>query len=132
MHYPHFEELNTTPAFLTLGVSAMRALRTYGWLQEQKAPPNVPSACLEKRKHVKTRTDAPVYLSTYIGVTKGRERWYGFWQVEGKPKNGPVHPLTDQGERWAAKDRARALGRDYLEKRDGTREYFKVWEPEEV
>lgn len=34
---------------------------------------------------------------------------------------GHLRPRTPQGQRWAAQDRARALGVEYLEKRNGAR-----------
>lgn len=77
----------------------------------------------ETRNHNKPK-DAPprVYHSQYIGVSVHRERWYmANWTVGGVAKRGRLRPRTDQGERWAAQDRARALGREYIEMRDGTR-----------
>ena len=73
------------------------------------------------------------YGSQYVGVTvwKGR-RYLGNWTVDGRSKRGTMRPMTPEGERWAAQDRARALGLDYIEMRDGTLVPYPQYAPEEV
>ena len=73
------------------------------------------------------------YGSQYVGVTvwKGR-RYLANWTVEGRSKRGTMRPMTPEGERWAAQDRARALGLDYIEMRDGTLVPYPQYAPEEV
>jgi len=106
--YPTFESLGIAPDFLRLGVSAMLGLRTYGFLDDSRAqPPNVPMALLE----IKPRKP---YESRFIGVTRRYTGYCGGWTSEpGKYVRGPVRPTEEE----AARDRAHALGRDYLEVR---------------
>lgn len=74
-----------------------------------------------RRKHVAS-PDKPAPASNYRGVMVYRGRAYlSHWYTGGKAKSGRYRPLTEDGERWAAQDRARALGVEYLELRDGTR-----------
>jgi hypothetical protein len=85
---------------------------------EAEAPP--------RRKH-------RAYLSSYVGVTMWRKSHFvALWMEAGKDKRGPIRERTPRGERWAAQDRARALGLDYLEKRDGSRVAYPRVAPEEV
>jgi hypothetical protein len=72
------------------------------------------------RKHVRGN-DMRTYRSQYVGVTTHNKRYVSQWGAGGKFKGG-VQPLTPEGERAAAVDRAQALGRDYLERRDGQHE----------
>lgn len=72
-----------------------------------------------RRKGVPPRVPA----SPYVGVQAyKRQAFAGYWFQDGIERHGPWHPRTDAGGRLAAQDRARALGRDYLERRDGSRE----------
>jgi hypothetical protein len=85
------------------------------------------------RKHVKTRKETRVYASQYIGVTVWKGRCYlGQWTIAGRSKRGSGRPMTPEGERWAAQDRARALGLNYLEMRDGTLIPYRQYAPEDV
>jgi hypothetical protein len=122
MNYPSFESLGITPNYLTFGVSAMRALQSYGWLEDRRAAPNVPAALVERAK-VPTRT-VHKFASDYVGVYVNRGKFVSRWVIDGKMGNGHVRPHTPEGERWAAQDRARGLGVEYLERRDGTREAY--------
>lgn len=84
-----------------------------------------------KRNHNKPKdTPARVFRSKYVGVTQNRGRWCGSWLANGGWRQGPVRPQTEQGERWAAQDRARAMGREYIELRDGTRVVY-LWKATE-
>lgn len=65
-----------------------------------------------KTRHVR------IYASSYIGVTTMHGRYVAKWREGGM---GHLRPRTPQGQRWAAQDRARALGVEYLEKRNGAR-----------
>ena len=72
------------------------------------------------------RTRKPV-TSGYVGVSLHRDRWFvAHWTVCGKVKTGHLRPNSDDGQRWAARDRARGLGVEYLALRDGTREPY-LW-----
>src|SRR2546427_520679 len=135
MTYPKLQDVD--PALLTtIGAAAMRGLERYGWL-ERRAPtkertmpaPDPQPEPPTKRRHVK-KPEAPArtYASQYKGVSVNRGHYYGIWKAYGVPKCGPIRPYTVGGERWAAQDRARALGLDYLEMRDGTRIAYKQWE----
>lgn len=77
-----------------------------------------------RRKHRKN-PDKPEPASQYRGVMLYRDKTFmSHWSIGGKAKSGRYRPRTEQGERWAAQDRAKALGREYLELRDGTREPY--------
>jgi hypothetical protein len=89
-------------------------------------PDPLPEPRAPRRKH-------RAYLSSYVGVTMWRKTHFvALWMEAGKDKRGPIRDRTERGERWAAQDRARALGLDYLEKRDGTRVPYPRVAPEEV
>jgi hypothetical protein len=116
--YPPFDTLNTAPSYLLIGASAIHNLRarsatppaTYASpdpLPEVAQPPT--------RKHVKGNA-LRTYRSVYVGVTT-HNKYYVSREAGGK-----THSLDAAGERAAAESRAQALGRDYLERRDGTRE----------
>jgi hypothetical protein len=76
-----------------------------------------------ERAKVPTRT-VHKFASDYVGVYVNRGKFVSRWIVDGKMGNGHVRPHTPEGERWAAQDRARGLGVEYLERRDGTREAY--------
>lgn len=106
------------PALLTtLGASAMHGLKEHGYLE-----PRLPAkARATPEGEKKPGTNAPTYASRYVGVTRAKGRWVAAWGPRGAQHTGPHRELTDQGERWAAQDRARSVGFEYLELRDGTR-----------
>ena len=73
---------------------------------EHDAPP--------KRKH--RGREERTFKSVYVGVTTHNHRYVA-------PRTcSERHPLTPEGARLAAIDRAIALERDYLERRDGNHE----------
>ncbi len=90
-----------------------QAVRT---MREDAPAPEQPP----RRKHVKTAAGPRTFASPYVGVTRHRNRWIAQYGARGRVKT-KVHPLTPEGEKAAAADRACALGLDYLEMRDGTR-----------
>ena len=78
-------------------------------LPEREKPP--------KRNHNRKPDAGPrLYKSRFVGVTEHRNRWLAQWGEHGATKSG-VYPLTPEGEILAATERAKALGRDYLEMR---------------
>ena len=80
-------------------------------------PDPLPEDGAPARSHDTART----YKSVYVGVTTHNHRYVSQWGVYSRYK-GSVHPLTPEGARLAAIDRAVALERDYLERRDGNHE----------
>lgn len=85
-------------------------------------PPRAETQDFASPRHNKPKDTPPrAYASQYKGVSVNRGHWYGIWTEGSTHKCGPVRPYSAEGERWAAQDRARALGLDYLELRDGTR-----------
>ena len=100
--YPRFEELDIAPDFLLIGANAIHNLHTV------TAP--LATDRSQKRKHVRH------YGSIYAGVRAIQGRWIGCWGTQGHLQ-GPRRPMTRDGEIAAAWDRAKALGRDWLEMR---------------
>lgn len=127
MNYPTEKELLAMGARLQKDVCLWtpRLEREYKTVQYMQ--PNVPLTLTRE-------VDPPhVFGSSYVGVSVYKERWFiSNWTVDKRAKRGHLRPRTEQGERWAAQDRARALGLEYLERRDGKRIPYKLWEPEEV
>lgn len=104
MNLPKLADVD--PALLTtFGACAMRALSEAGYLERRDPTPPA-----------NTRR---TYASEYVGVTTRHGKWLGQWGPHGKTKVTRGRPATD---REAAVARAQALGLDYLEKRDGSRE----------
>lgn len=135
MHtYPTADELRAMGETLEWDVYWWSARLAREYTTNAHCAPNIPLSELPRRAHRKA-PDAPlrVFASSYVGVSVYRERWYiSNWAIASRPKRGRSRPRTDQGERWAAQDRARALGRDYVEMRDGTRIPYIQAEPEEM
>jgi len=77
-----------------------------------------------KRNHnKKPGSPARTYKSVYVGVTTHHGLYAASWRdKEKKWRVGTDRPFTPEGEVQAARDYARVMGRDYLERRDGTRE----------
>jgi len=119
MTYPHFDTLGTDPDYLWIGASAMHNLLAARAQAPatQSEPDPLPEDGAPARNHDKGRT----YKSVYVGVTTHNGRYVSQWGVYSRYK-GSVHPLTPEGARLAAIDRARALERNYLERRDGNHE----------
>ncbi len=72
------------------------------------------------RKHQRGR-EIRAYKSQYVGVTTHNKRYVSQWGKGGRWK-GSVQPMTPDGERLAALERAVALELDYIERRDGNHE----------
>jgi len=102
MQYPRFEELDITPDFLLIGANAIHNLHA--------VKPPLATDRSQARVHVRH------YGSVYAGVRVIQGRWIGCWGPQGHTQ-GRRHPLTRDGEIAAAWDRAKALGRDWLERR---------------
>lgn len=94
IEYPRFEDLGIEPDYLTFGASAMHAL----------------GATTPQAPVIRTGRSAHIYTSRYVGVTKSRGYWVGLWGPRGRHQ-GPRRPPTPDGEKQAAIDRARAIGR---------------------
>jgi hypothetical protein len=117
--YQTFEELNTAPNYLLIGASAIYNLRaTRPQLMRVEPDPLPEDDTKPFRSHDKART----YKSQYVGVTTHNNRYVAVWGRKEAPIRCGVHSLDAAGERAAACDRAQALGRDYLERRDGNHE----------
>ncbi len=102
--YPQWHELGlAAPDYLSIDI--YETLRKEGYLK--KRPTDRPCT-IRKPAH-----------SPYVGVTLHRKRWIAQYGPRGQVKT-KVYPLTDEGEREAAKERARALGLSAIPKRDGT------------
>jgi hypothetical protein len=97
------------PALLTtFGASAMQGLRDAGWLERKVLPLDKPHPLPERPRRA--------YQADYIGVSRRYGGFCGHWAPEpGKYVRGPVRETQQE----AAEDRARALGLDYLEVRNG-------------
>ncbi len=106
MHYPRFEALGIEPDYLWIGANAIHNLLAH-------TPPLAGARSQAERPHVRA------YASQYVGVAKVRDRWVGLWGARGACQ-GPRRELSPEGERQAAWDRARALGRDWIEVRDAS------------
>lgn len=66
------------------------------------------------RKHIKREFPLRTYASKYIGVTRCQGRWCAQWKKpNGVYKRGPLR----ETELQAARDRAKALGKEELEVR---------------
>ena len=120
MTYPHLDDvplyLRTTIDLYDICVDAMHP----GASRQPAAraePDPLPEDGAPARNHDKGRT----YKSVYVGVTTHNGCYVSQWGVYSRYK-GSVHPLTPEGARLAAIDRAVALERDYLERRDGNHE----------
>ncbi len=114
--YQTFNELGTAPDYLWIGASAihnLRATRAQASAFRAEHDPQPEDDQPPARKHGR---HARTYKSVYVGVTTHNNRYVA------PGSGGKVHPKTPEGERWAAQDRARALERDYLERRDGNHE----------
>lgn len=94
------------PALLTtIGDSAIGNINNHlAWHRDPATPPS------NTRRRTRWHT---------CGVTARKGRWLGQWGPHGKSKVTRGRFATD---RDAAVARAAALGLDFLEKRDGTRE----------
>lgn len=107
IEYPTFDTLNTAPDYLLIGASAWRGLEEYDYLKPR--PTDRPQAPPPRK---------PAH-SPYVGVTLHRNRWIAQYGPRGRVKT-KVYPLTPEGEREAAKERARALGLAAIPMRDGS------------
>jgi hypothetical protein len=61
-----------------------------------------------------------IYASFYVGVARIKSRYVATWGPRGRCQ-GARRAMTPDGEFAAAVERARALGLDYVEKRDGSK-----------
>jgi hypothetical protein len=116
MTLPHLDDVPGGPDGLRIliGAVAMINLDKRGYLIPRPPDPDEPEAAPAAPATPKA---APrMYESRYVGVTKHRDRWLPQWGHGGKHK-GHVQPPTPEGEEEAAWERARALGRDWLETR---------------
>ena len=116
--YQTFDELTTAPDYLLIGASAIHNLRARSATPPavQSEPTPLPEVAQPpSRKHVRGNA-LRTYRSVYVGVTT-HNKYYVSREAGGK-----THPLDTAGERAAAVGRAQALGRDYLERRDGNHE----------
>ena len=108
--YPTFESLGIEPDFLRLGTSAIA-----GW--NAISPPLATDRSQGSYSTPQHRNrSGRVYASRYAGVRLIRGKWVGCWGPQGHLQGRP-RPPTPDGELQAARDRAAALGRDYLELR---------------
>lgn len=133
-HYPTYAELRAMGITLQRDVSLWsarlaaeyRSPPTHSFTRAQPDPvPEHAKPPVRKHRKQETGTPAPTphqYASAYKGVsTAGSAKFRGVWLSDGKVKTGRWRPNSEDGQRWAAQDRARALGVEYLEMRDGTR-----------
>ncbi len=123
MHnYPSFESLGITPEYLWIGayVDYVCGISHVKPRAVRAEPDPLPEDGSPARSHDTKRR----YQSEYVGVTiHHKDRYVAQWGGSGRSRGkGAVRPLTPEGERAAAAERARALGRDYLERRDGKHE----------
>ncbi len=123
MHnYPTFDSLGIAPDYLWIGayVDYVCGISHVKPRAVRASPDPLPEEDQPARCHDTTRT----YQSEYVGVTiHAKTRYVAQWGGGGRSRGkGAVRPLTMEGERAAAVERARALGRDYLERRDGKHE----------
>lgn len=82
--------------------------------QTQAEPDPLPEDGTPARKH--RGREPRTFKSIYVGVTTHNHRYVS-------PRtSGTTYPLNAAGERAAAVTRAIALGRDWIERRDGTQE----------
>ncbi len=97
----------------TIGASAMHALISAGWVGS-RAPgkPVYTRAAPDPLPEVPRKP----YQSRYVGVSRRYSGWRGNWAVDGRYVCGPTREMEIE----AARDRADAMGRDYLEVRDAT------------
>lgn len=105
--YPTFEELGTAPDYLLIGAGAWAGIVALDYLKPR--PTDRPPAVTARK---------PAH-SPYVGVTLHRNRWIAQYGPRGRVKT-KVYPLTPEGERDAARERARALGLSGIPMRDGT------------
>lgn len=96
--YPPFSELNIAPDFLLIGASAMRNLRTYGYLG---------SAPLAHERAPRVAT------SIYKGVSRHNGGYSASYKIGEKWVRGK----SRETELEAARDYAAAMGRTELELR---------------
>lgn len=99
--YPPFSELNCAPDYFLLGAQAIAALREAGWLgvSERAVPQQV------------NRTLLP-----YVGVLRRNGGYAASYRKDGRSKYGKRCQTAHE----AALDRARLLGRDWIEMRGET------------
>ena len=120
--YTPFHELGIAPDYLLIGASAMHHLldRCAPVPAIYAEPDPLPEAATPPpRKH---RAHARTYKSIYRGVTTHNDRYVPQWGGRDGRITGGHQPMTACGERAAALERAKALGLDYLQRRDGTQE----------